>query len=160
MEAGKVAAQSRRPIFGDECDCRGKGDPGLKGVAKLSERRGPRALALTLAASAPSRRPRHWCVGARDRAGQREYRDVHERPHEDGSNRSRGEDGHEKEGQAERQLALMHKTAEAPDSELDLDAANNTGPDESDPGGKYEPQQEAGHRDDPETRKPRASLTG
>jgi hypothetical protein len=111
-------------------------------------------------ASAPSRRPRHWCVGARDRAGQREYRDVDERPHEDGPHRSRREDDQEKEGQAQRQLALTHKTAEAADSELDLGTANVTGPDKSDAGGEYEPEQEAGHRDAPETRKPRASLTG
>ena len=160
MEAGKVAAQWRRSIFGDECDCRGKGDPGFKGVAKLSERRGPRALALTLAASTSSHRPRHWCVGARDRAGEREDRDVDERPHENGRNRSRGEDDHEKEGEAQRQLALTDKKAEAPDSEADLGAANGTGPDKSDTGGEYEPEQEAGHRDAPETRKPRASLTG
>jgi hypothetical protein len=55
---------------------------------------------------------------------------------------------------------LTQETAEASDSELDLDAANNTGPDESDTGGEYEPQQEAGHRVAPEARKPRASLTG
>jgi hypothetical protein len=160
VEAGKVAAQRRGPFFRDKCNCRGKRDPGFKGVGELSERSGPSALALTLAASTSSHRPRHWCVGARDRAGQREYRDVDERPHEYSSKRSRGEDDHEKEGQAQRQLALTHKTAEAPDSELDLGAANDTGPDKSDAGGEYEPEQEAGHRDAPETRKPRASLTG
>jgi hypothetical protein len=43
---------------------------------------------------------------------------------------------------------------------LDLSAANDTCPDKSDTRGEYEPEQETGHRDAPETRKPRASLTG
>ena len=33
----RLAAQRRRPVFGDECNRRGKRDPGFKGVGKLSE---------------------------------------------------------------------------------------------------------------------------